>query len=361
MAYRNKVSKVESNCFFKSLIPIISLYWGSQERAFAWFAILTLLALSILGVVSALAINEWYKNFYNAIQDRDVRGFYSLIGFFVGISIFCVARLVAVTYLVDLLALKWRRWLTRYYISKWGSASARAHEIEWIIDNPDQRIAEDIKKFTFESLDLLCGLIYTAVSIISFSFVLVEISGEASVWGVTVPAHMFWAAILYAFFGTYICQRIGSSLVLLSNDQQRSEADLRFELVSFRSNSLMQRIEKINCSRKASVMKKLEVSLTNMRQVIMVKSRLTLFSISYNKFCLIFSSMLAVPRFFAGSLSFGDIMQINSAFGNLCENLCWFISAYERLAAWKATTQRLLDIDKVLIECSGGAAALNDH
>ena len=86
---------------------------------------------------------------------------------------------------------------------------------------------------------------------------------------------------------------------------------------------------------------KLDVSLANMREIISVKVRLSLFTECYSQLSLVFSSLLAAPRFFSGSISFGDLMQINSAFGNLYENLSWFVNVYPRLADWKATTDRL--------------------
>ena len=271
---------------------------------------------------------------------------------FLAIISFSVVRSVLITYLVDVFALKWRKWLTNHYLSAWIVKSTRPDQIEQCVDNPDQRIAEDINKFTFETIDLACGLIYTLSSVVSFSVVLIGISGDASLWGITVPAYMFWAAILYALLGTYISQKIGFKLVSLSNNQQRSEADLRYFLIRFRDGSKMHSTGTGRNCEKESISEKLDVSLANMRRTIRVKMRLSLFTESYSQLSLIFSSLLAVPRFFAGSIMFGDVMQINSAFGNLCENLSWFINAYHRLADWKATTDRLISFDGALARSS---------
>lgn len=338
---------------WRQLFRVLGLYWREGEKAFAYLSVIALFVLSLLAVGTALVLNEWYKHFYDAVQSINAKQFYFLVLIFLLIVSFSVIRSVLITYLVDVLALRWRRWLTQYYLSQWVLRSNRPGDVARQVDNPDQRIAEDINKFTFETIDLACGLIYTVVSVISFSVVLIGISGEAVVGGFTIPYYMFWAALAYAALGTFISQKIGFKLVGLSNRQQRYEADLRYFLVRFREVDP----SPVHCIRRlekhTAIAEKLDVSLTNMRRTIRVKARLSLFTESYSQFSLMVSSLLSVPRFFAGSISFGDVMQVNSAFGSLCENLSWFIHAYHRLADWKATTDRLLAFDRILFSQQG--------
>lgn len=342
----------EDASFLRKTFCLVSLYWKSEEKLFAWCSLVALAVLSLLAVATALAINEWYKHFYNAIQALDAYSFYRLVLVFVAVVLLSVLRSVLITYWVDVFALRWRRWLTNHYLSAWVVESNRPQQIEQQVDNPDQRIAEDINKFTFETIDLACGLFYTLASVVSFSVVLISISGSAQLWGLSIPAYMFWAAIFYALLGTFISQKIGFKLVSLSNNQQRSEADLRYFLIRFRDHSCEQGDQSGRNGQKDRISEKLDVSLANMRRTIRVKMRLSLFTESYSQLSLVFSSLLAVPRFFSGAIQFGDVMQINSAFGNLCDNLSWFINAYHRLADWKATTDRLISFDGALAERS---------
>ena len=338
--------------FWRKTGVLLSLYWTSEEKVFAWCALIALVTLSLLGVVTALALNEWYKHFYNAIQERDAQRFYSLALVFFGIVCFSVTRSVMTSYLVDVFALKWRRWLTNHYLSAWMVKSLRPDDVECRVDNPDQRIAEDIKKFTYASVYLSCGLIYTLASVVSFSIVLIGLSGSGVLWGVTIPAYMFWSAIFYAALGMYISQKIGFRLVSLNNQQQKSEADLRYVLVQFRDSKKRALVEQVRQSEKQQVSRKLDISLATLRRTLHVKVRLSLFTESYSQLALVFSSVLAVPRFFSGSIQFGDVMQINSAFGNVCENLSWFINAYPEIAEWKATTDRLVSFSDALARYS---------
>jgi len=349
---RTGTEKFNENSFAHNTYLLISLYWKSGEKSFAWCALIALVMLSLLGVVTALALNEWYKHFYNSIQELNAHKFYTLALIFFGIVCFSVGRSVLTTYLVDILALKWRRWLTEYYLSVWIIRSPRPEQVGRRVDNPDQRIAEDINKFTFSTLYLACGLIYTLASVVSFSVVLIAISGSASLWGITVPAYMFWSAILYTFLGMYISQKIGFKLVSLNNNQQKSEADLRYSLVKFRDQKKLGPSKITRSCDRSHIGDKLELSLANMRRTIRVKMRLSLFTESYGQFSLMLSSLLAVPRFFSGSIMFGEVMQINSAFGNLCENLSWFINAYHNIAEWKATADRLISFDSALSQYS---------
>jgi putative ATP-binding cassette transporter len=349
---KSSTNKEESNknSFIHNTFLLISLYWKSNEKNFAWCALIALVMLSLLGVVTALALNEWYKHFYNSIQELNAQKFYTLALVFLGIVFFSVGRSVLTTYLVDILALKWRRWLTDHYISTWIIQSPQPEQVGRRVDNPDQRIAEDINKFTFSTVYLACGLIYTLASVVSFSVVLIAISGNAYLWGVAVPAYMFWSAILYTFVGMYISQKIGFKLVLLNNNQQKSEADLRYALVRFRDQKKMLFSKTTRNCDMNHIGDKLELSLANMRRTIRVKVRLSLFTESYGQLSLMLSSLLAVPRFFSGAIMFGDVMQINSAFGNLCENLSWFINAYHNIAEWKATADRLISFDGALAQ-----------
>ena len=341
-------TKINESSFLRNTLLLLSMYWKSEEKVFAWCAVVALVTLSLLGVATALALNEWYKHFYNAIQELNARRFYTLVCIFFGIVCFSVARSVLTTYLVDILALKWRRWLTNHYLSAWIIRYPQPEKVGRYVDNPDQRIAEDINKFTFSSVYLGCGLIYTFASVVSFSVVLIAMSGSASLWGVVVPAYMFWSAILYTFIGMYISQKIGFKLISLNNGQQKSEADLRYFLVKFRDRKDLNFAKPTRKYERNHISDKLEISLTNRLRTIHVKVRLSLFTESYSQLSLVLSSLLAVPRFFSGSIMFGDVMQINSAFGNLCENLSWFISAYHNIAEWKATTDRLISFDDAL-------------
>lgn len=337
-----------NDSFFRNTLSIALPYWQSKERIFAWITAALLIFLSLLAVATALIVNEWYRYFYDAIQEGDIKQFYLLILIFIGVVIFSVFRSVLIAYLVDILALRWRRWLTNHYLFLWTLDPAQADQTGIEVDNPDQRIAEDINKFTFETIDLACGLTFTAASVISFSAVLIRASGDTVLWGITIPCYMFLAAIIYALIGTLISQKIGFKLISLSNNQQRLEADLRYFLIKLRENfkkppSLLKHEPETS-----NVNHKLESSLANFRKIIQIKMRLSLFTETYGQLALILSSLLAAPRFFAGHITFGDLMQINSAFGNLSENLSWFINAYSRLADWKATTDRLITFNKAM-------------
>lgn len=347
---RNRPSPPLKSSFIRNIFSILSPYWKSENKVFAYSTVLALFFLSLLAVTTALIINEWYRYFYDSIQANNISAFYKLAFIFLGIVSFSVFRSVLIAYLVSILALKWRKWLTHYYLNKWISSPLASASISSRIDNPDQRIAEDINKFTFETIDLACGLTYTLASVLSFSIVLIGISGNISLWEIVVPHYMFFAALFYAISGTFISQKIGLKLINLSNIQQRSEADLRYCLIRLREKDIIPVPAPDSTSEETRIRKKLNISLANMRRTINVKVRLSLFTETYGQLSLIFSSLLAAPRFFSGAITFGDLMQINSAFGNLCENLSWFINAYHRLADWKATTDRLIGFDKAVTE-----------
>src|SRR5208337_401771 len=123
-------------------------------------------------------------------------------------------------YLNQMLQINWRQWLTAHYVENWLTDRAYynislSHTPSSIVDNPDQRIAEDLREFTANTLSLGMDFITNVVTLFSFVFVLYAISGSITVLGVTIPGYMLWVAIIYSAVGTAITQLIGRKLVPL--------------------------------------------------------------------------------------------------------------------------------------------------
>ena len=154
-----------------------------------------------------------------------------------------IALAVYQLYLNQWLQIRWRRWMTTHYLGEWlhGANHYRMQLQGDAADNPDQRIADDVKLFVERTLDIGLGLLNSVVTLVSFVIILWGLSAAAPLhlFGneFAIPGYLVWGALIYAIFGTALTHWIGSPLVRLDFKQQRYEADFRFNLVRVRENS----------------------------------------------------------------------------------------------------------------------------
>ena len=329
--------------FFRKVWTMTTPYWRSEEKGKAWTLLIAVIALTLFSVWIAVWLNSWYKDFYNALQKKDEAAFWQLILYFCGIAAVAILAAVYRQYLTQMLTIRWRAWLTEKHFTRWLEHK-NYYQLEQggYTDNPDQRISEDLNKFTANTLALGLGLIRTVVSLVSFSIILWGVSGSIEVFGFTVPGYMFWCALVYAAVGSWLTHLIGRRLIDLNNNQQRFEADLRFSMVRVRENAESIALYNGEPNENRRLSNRFGLVWHNFWDIMRVSKRLTFFTSGYGQIAIIFPFIVAAPRYFSGKIELGELMQINSAFGNVQENFSWFISAYQDLAEWRATCDRLL-------------------
>lgn len=335
--------------FFRRTWAMITPYWRSEEKGRAWLLLAAVIGLSLFSVAISVWINHWYKDFYNALEKKDTAAFWQLIGYFGGIAAVAILGAVYRLYLTQMLTIRWRAWLTEKHFSRW-LAHKNYYQLEQggYTDNPDQRISEDLNNFTSGTLSLGLGLLRNVVSLVSFSIILWGVSGSIEVFGVTIPGYMFWCALLYAAVGSWLTHLIGRRLISLSNQQQRFEADLRFSMVRVRENAESIALYNGEPNERQRLSSRFGKVWQNFWDIMKVSKRLTFFTAGYSQIAIIFPFIVAAPRYFTGKIELGELMQINSAFGNVQENFSWFINAYSELATWRATSDRLLSFQQAM-------------
>jgi putative ATP-binding cassette transporter len=228
---------------------LASPYFSSEDK---WpgrilLAAVVAIELSIVGI--NVLLNSWNNSFYNALQDRNWDAFVYQLGYFCVLATAYIFLAVYQLYLNQWLQIRWRRWLTRAYLEKWlaGSNHYRMQLLGDAADNPDQRIAEDVKQFIDAGatgigiLPIGLSLLNATVTLASFAVILWNLSATAPlhVFGISIdiPGYLLWAALIYAILGTTFTHLIGRALIALNFQQQRYEADFRFNLVRVRENS----------------------------------------------------------------------------------------------------------------------------
>src|SRR5471030_595396 len=325
---------------------LIKPYWRSEEKWRAWGMLATIVILSLATVYISVLLNEWNRVFYDALQNRNYPVFKAQLWKFTWLALLFIVIAVYRVYLTQGLQMSWRRWMTEEYMEKWLTNHAYYYtEYQHQVDNPDQRISDDLNALTSGTLSLVLGLISNIVTLLSFVSILWVISGPLtfaiSSHEITIPGYMLWFALLYAFIGSVIVWWVGKPLVKIGFNQEWFEANFRFGLIRIRENSDAIALYHGEKSERSQLTSKFTSIKNNWSSFMKINLRLNFVSSFYAQFANIFPILVAAPRYFSGAIQMGTLMQVVSAFGQVQGSLSWFINVFGDLASWKACVNRL--------------------
>ena len=324
---------------------IASPYFGSEDRWAGRILLAAVVAIELSIVGLTVLYNSWNNAFYNALQERNWNVFVYQLGYFCVIAAAFVALAVYQLYLNQWLQIRWRRWLTRVYLGDWLEHSVH-YRMQFqgdAADNPDQRISEDIRSFIELTLTIGLQVLNSTVTLISFMVILWSLSQAAplSLFGVNIPGYLLWAAFVYAVFGTALTHLIGRPLVALNFQQQRYEADFRFNLVRVRENSEQIALLEGDEAERERLLMRFGNVVANWYALMTRQKKLTFFTASYSQAAVVFPFIMVSPAYFGGKLQLGGLMQTANAFGQVQGALSVFVSLYRSLAEWSAVIERL--------------------
>ena len=367
---------MQTTGFLRAFWALTKPYWVSGQRRKGLALLAAVVALSLGLVYLNVKFNAWYNDFYNAVQEKRASDFYALIGWFTFLAFLYIGAAVYRLYLRQMLEIEWRKWLNERYLQDWlsGRAYYQLQLLDRGTDNPDQRIAEDLRLFVELTLRLALGLLSAVVTLASFVAILWTLSGALDIAGISIPGYMVWCALLYAVAGTWLTHRIGKPLIGLQFEKQRFEADYRFALVRLRENSEGVALYRGENEELVNFRSRFAGVIANWWSIMKKQKQLGFFTVSYDQIAVVFPFVVAAPRYFSGAIQLGGLMQISSAFGQVQTSLSWFIDAYTMFAEWKATVDRLtgfsasLDsvrqkadqLDGERVEAGGDTIALED-
>lgn len=338
-------------------------YWrSSNQRLLASGLLVTIVALTLGMVYLNVVFNDWYRTFYNALEQRDGETFWRQMLIFGGLASINIVVAVYRLYLTQMLEMRWRSWMTDKYVGSWLSNQAyyRMELQNDGTDNPDQRIAEDLRNFTTGTLTLSLGLLGSVVNFGSFVVILWGLSGPLSFTlggtEITIPGYMVLGAVAYAIVGSVLTHYVGRRLIGINFQQERFEANFRFSLVRLRENAEGVALYRGESSERRHLNRRFDAIQSNWGELMRYTKRLTFFTVGYNQAAIIFPFLLGAPRYFAGEIPLGGLLQISNAFGQVENSLSWFVNTYSRLADWKASVDRLLTFHDALERISTGVA-----
>ena len=322
-------------------------YWSSPEKWKARGLLASVIALNLIMVYLLVQINDWYRIFYDALQAYDWDSFWPLIGKFTMLAFIYIIIAVYAVYLRQMLTISWRTWMTEQYVARWmyGQVYYRLQVLRSDTDNPDQRISEDINQFVSLTLTLLVGILKQLTTLGAFAVVLWNLSGVVTVpvggSELTVYGYMFWLSLFYSGLGTYFVHIVGKKLIRLNFNQQRYEADFRFSMMRMRENSESIAFYRGEMAETVGFKERFANIIQNYWGLMRRTKLLNFYVNGYGQLAIIFPLIMAAPRYYAGEMALGGLMQTISAFGRVQDALSFFVESYGSIAELAAVIQRL--------------------
>jgi vitamin B12/bleomycin/antimicrobial peptide transport system ATP-binding/permease protein len=341
----------------------------SEERWSARGLLLLNVVLKLGGVGGDIVFNFWNKAWFDSIQEHDWASFIALLtigkytdtmfmpGFCAFAALLIVIAVIRV-YVVQLLQIRWRRWLTQKFVGNWlkdrayyrigladSAASAATHT-----DNPDQRVAEDIRDFIGDAVGGTQGFLYysvdllaTIVSLGSFIAILWGLSGQLqmTLFGIGIPGYLVWLALIYSVLGTWLTHLVGRRLIPLNFNKQRVEADFRFALMRIRENAEGIALYAGEADEERGLFDRFAALVRNWRSLMRRQVYLNTQTTFYAQVASVLPYVIASPAYFTNKITLGALQQTADAFGQVQNSMSWVVNAYNGLASWRATVVRL--------------------
>lgn len=329
-----------------------------RERWLGIGFIVLLILINQFQVYIGLVLSFFSRDMYNSLQDKNGVEFWRLLWqvFLVWAAIWVMFGILEIG-IKNFFVLRWRRWLTQHMIGDWLSRNTHYQMTLTgeTADNPDQRIAEDVKEFIGGTgasgsgvYDFSIALTSQLSSLVTFSILLWTLSANFTFpgSGFVIPGLLFWVALFYALFGTVVTHLIGRPLIRLSFEQQKYEANFRFSMARIREYSEQISLLDGELTERAALQNKFAAIYTNFVALIKRNMKLTTIVASYAQINVVVPIVVSAPFYFLGQITLGVLMQIAGAFGRVDTALSFFISNYGSLAVFKSVLDRLTGFDR---------------
>lgn len=327
---------------------------------FAVAAVVFLIVLNQAQVGISLRINFFYRDFYNALQEKNAEAFwYQLINVFSVWAAISVISVLIETVANSVLLIRWREWMAAEYNRRWlQNGNHYRISLAGTADNPDQRISEDTRSFLNQTYAFSLTLITQVSTLVSFSIVLWSIPVAITVPGtdIVIPGFIFWATLIYAAIATWITHLIGKPLIALEFEQERREANFRFSLARLREYSEQIALMRGETAERRHLGETFGGIVENFYNLLWRKLKLTTFTLSYNQANVVIPFLLLAPYYFAGAIAFGVLTQVSSAFGRVETAMSFFINSYQSIASYLASINRLTTFETAIAQAEAQAA-----
>lgn len=325
-------------------------FWSRKGDRLAWPFSIGLGLLIVLTVAFQYGINVWNRVIFDAIEKRDATTVFHLTAVFFPLAIGSIVLGVAQVFARMGIQRRWRAWLTASVLTRW-LANGRYYQLNLVggdHDNPEYRIAEDLRIATDSPVDFLAGVTSALLSAVTFIVVLWTIGGALTVTisgsSITIPGFLVIAAVLYAGIASGSILVIGRQFVQVSEDKNQAEADFRYTLTRVRENGESIALLGGEDEERGGIDRNFTSVLRQWARLAGQHMRTTLVSQGSSLVAPVVPLLLCAPKFLDGSMTLGEVMQAASAFTIVQSAFGWLVDNYPRLADWNACARRIASL-----------------
>jgi len=329
--------------------------WGRQVKRIAWpyfsprrsWKPLAALALIVLMTLFSVRMNVlfsfWYNGLYTAMQKLDAPAFWFMLGVFCILASIHVARALFNFYLREAFLIRWRTALTESLMDRWlgGQTYHRSQYLAQQIDNPDQRIQQDVDQFVKSTLTLSMGMVDAVVSLFEFTLILWGLSGTLSLLGIELPRAMVFLVYVYVLVATVFAVWLGRPLIQLNFLNERFNADFRYALIRLREYGESIAFFGGEMVERSALATRFANVIRNMWGIVFRSLKLQGFNLAVSQAAVVFPLIVQAPRLLSKQITLGDLMQTAQAFGQVQDALSFFRSSYDEFATYRAVMTRL--------------------
>jgi putative ATP-binding cassette transporter len=337
----------------KAWWALLRPFWTAEKKWLALGMVAALLTITFSQSYVRLALTRWMGHYRQAVSQYDAGALPSLFLLYGAIFALEIGVSLALSFLNASLGIVWRTWLTKRFLQRWMRGKAFYWiEQERLVDNPDQRITEDIDLFVTVSLTLFLGLFGTITSLVVFTPVLWTKSGPMTLSlgsvSVQIEHYMVWLAILYALVTSVIVQFAGRRLQPLTFRKQQAEANFRFMMTGIREHAEQIAMLGGGATEVERLHGGFEAVRHNFWQLVFFNMRFQPITLAMALTSAVFASFALLPRYLAHQISFGDMTQLEATFSIVASSLQWFIQNFTVVQQYRVVVARLGGLDTAI-------------
>lgn len=342
---------------FSLLIYILvkTTHWGEQFWSLAKDFLLprhslkpqiyfwTIIFFNLLSVRLNILFSHWNKAMYDSLQEMDKAGFWLQMIIFSVLATIHISNVLFTYYLSQRFQIQWKLWLNNKMLDKWTANQAYYKTLyaHTELDNPDQRIQQDISSFISSSLGFATGVISSTVSLGAFTVILWNLSGPMNIMGIEIPHMMVFLVFIYVLVSSILAFKIGKPLIKLNFANEWLNANYRYSLIRLKEYAESIAFYRGEMMEKNILIKQFDKVIQNLWQMIYRTLKLSGFNLVVSQVSVIFPFIIQAARYFSGEIKLGDLTQTAQAFGTVQSSLSFYRNSYDEFASYRAVLDRL--------------------
>ncbi|MDH7798769.1 MULTISPECIES: ABC transporter ATP-binding protein/permease [unclassified Beijerinckia] len=353
--------KSETPPIIRNFFSLSGGFWRGESALRAWTLTFLVVASQLAQIGGQVGLNAWNRIFFDALEHKSLPDVWVAIAWVPFVVIGIAASVSALVVTRMLFQTRWREWLTNH-IAGWWIADQRYYRLGFVAPNqsaPEYRIADDVRLAIEPLVELALGLFSALITAATFAAILWQVAGSAQLTLGTstfdIPAYMAIAAVIYAAIASTAAYVVGKPLVPWVMAKNEAEAQFRAEMTRLRENAESIALIRGDKDELGSVKSSYADVVTAWLNIIRQQGVIAIVLNTNGGLFPIVPLLLVVPKYLAGDLSLGAVMQVVAAFNAVQGALVWFVDNIVRLAEWYASAGRVSELGRALNEIDLGA------